>query len=167
MTWDAIGAIGEVLGAIAVVATLLYLSKQISLTHGQTRTSGARELHNRYADFYTLVATDPSISSLVTRLRDANYVAQSEEEEERIESFALLLLGLWLVTAIAYSESQIDLKQYQIYKDDVHVKLNKWPGIIPHVIRISHNYPSTEELDIFEYIYKLDRGEISQPQSAP
>ena len=164
MTWDAIGAIGEVLGAVAVVVTLLYLSKQISLTYGQTRTTGARELHGRYADFYTLVATDPSISSLVTRLRNPDYLAQSEEEEERIESFALLLLGLWLVTAIAYQECQIDLNQYKIYKDDVHVKLKKWPGIIPHVIRIMRNYPSTERMDIYEYIYQIESGAVSAPK---
>ena len=29
MNWDAIGAIGEILGAIAVVATLFYLAVQI------------------------------------------------------------------------------------------------------------------------------------------
>lgn len=29
MNWDALGAIGEMLGAIGVIATLLYLSVQI------------------------------------------------------------------------------------------------------------------------------------------
>ena len=29
MNWDAIGAIGEIIGAIAVVATLAYLAQQI------------------------------------------------------------------------------------------------------------------------------------------
>lgn len=37
MNWDAIGAIGEVIGAIAVVATLGYLAKQVS----QQNRSGA------------------------------------------------------------------------------------------------------------------------------
>lgn len=35
MNWEAIGALGEVLGAAAVVATLLYVSRQL---HEQTRT---------------------------------------------------------------------------------------------------------------------------------
>jgi hypothetical protein len=29
MRWDAVGAIGEILGALAVVATLFYLARQI------------------------------------------------------------------------------------------------------------------------------------------
>ena len=31
MNWDAIGAIGEIVGAAAVVATLVYLSRQVQL----------------------------------------------------------------------------------------------------------------------------------------
>ena len=30
MTWDAVGAIGEIIGALAVLVTLIYLAKQIS-----------------------------------------------------------------------------------------------------------------------------------------
>jgi hypothetical protein len=29
MNWDAIGALGEICGALAVIATLFYLAKQI------------------------------------------------------------------------------------------------------------------------------------------
>ena len=33
MNWEAIGAVGEVFGAIALVATLLYLGRQIGQTN--------------------------------------------------------------------------------------------------------------------------------------
>ena len=91
MSWDAIGAVGEVLGAVAVIATLLYLARQIGQTNRIAKASGSRELQQKYADFYTLVATNSDIKGLVTRLRDPDYIVQSEEEEEQIESFALLL----------------------------------------------------------------------------
>ena len=150
INWDAVGAVSEIVGAAAVVVTLLYLAKQISLTHGQTKTAGARELHAQYAEFYTLVATDPEISSLVTRLRDPNYVAQSDEEDERIESFTILLLGIWMTTAIAYEEGQIDINQYEVYKDDVDVKLTKWPGMLPYATKILERYPATKAFEIFK-----------------
>ena len=51
MNWEAIGAVGEVGGAIAVVATLGYLAVQIRYTHRiaadtnrQTRAAGVREM---------------------------------------------------------------------------------------------------------------------------
>ena len=39
MNWDAVGAIGEVVGAVAVVITLLYVARQIHQASAQTRVS--------------------------------------------------------------------------------------------------------------------------------
>ena len=153
MNWDAIGVLAEVIGAIAVIATLLYLGRQISQTNRIAKASGARELQQKYADFYTLVATNPEIKGLVTRLRDPVYVVQSEEEEEQIESFSLLLLGIWQTTAIAYEQGEIDLNMYRIYRDDVEVKLSKWPGLKPHVKEILKKYPDAAAYDIFKDLY--------------
>ena len=50
MNWDAIGAVGEVVGAIAVILTLLYLAAQIrqntTSLQGQTDMDYARETAN-------------------------------------------------------------------------------------------------------------------------
>ena len=35
MDWDALGALGEIIGAIAVIGTLYYLSNQIKLNSEQ------------------------------------------------------------------------------------------------------------------------------------
>ena len=51
MNWEAAGAIGEIVGAIAVVATLVYLALQLRVakqlaveTNRMTRSEGARTL---------------------------------------------------------------------------------------------------------------------------
>ena len=51
MNWDALGAIGEIVGAIAVVLSLLYLAVQVKLVRETTdrntrqmRNTGIREL---------------------------------------------------------------------------------------------------------------------------
>ena len=41
MNWEAIGALGEVLGAVSVLVTLLYLSRQISASNKALDTTGA------------------------------------------------------------------------------------------------------------------------------
>ncbi len=153
MNWDAIGAIGEVFGAVAVIATLLYLARQVGQTNQIAKASGSRELQQKYADFYTLVATNPDIKGLVTRLRDPEYIVQSEEEEEQIESFTLLLLGIWQTTAIAFEQGQIDLNMYGIYCDDVEVKLSKWPGLRSHMKKILNNYPDAKAHEIFKEFF--------------
>jgi hypothetical protein len=153
VNWEAIGAVSDVLGAIAVVVTLLYLAKQIIQTNQVAKAAVARELQDKYTDFYALVATNSEIQELVTSLRDPNYVAQSPKEEEQIEGFCLLLLGIWLTTGVAYEQGQIDIKQYGVYKDDINVKLvKKWPGLLPHAKRILKNYPDTASFEIFKDI---------------
>jgi len=37
MNWDAIGAVGEVVGAVAVVVTLLYVARQIRQANAQSQ----------------------------------------------------------------------------------------------------------------------------------
>ena len=152
MNWDAVGAIGEVCGALVVVITLLYLAKQVAQTNQIAKTAVARELQHQYAEVYAMLATNNEIQELVTRLRDPDYVAQSAREEEQIEGFCLMLLGLWLSTGIAFERGQIDEKQYRTYRADVGVKFGKWPGLKPYAMRISGQYPDTASFDIFKDI---------------
>ena len=44
MNWEAIGSIGEVLGAVAVLVTLLYLAAQIKQTNKMARFDTTREI---------------------------------------------------------------------------------------------------------------------------
>jgi len=149
MDWGAIGAIGEVVGALAVVATLLYLGTQISQTNRIAKSSVAWELQQKYSDFYTLIATSPEISGLVTKLRNPGYMIESEEEEEQLESFCLLLLGLWLSTGVAHSQGQIEHNQYKVYCQDVQVKLSKWPGMRTQMKETLAKYPTAQAFEIF------------------
>ena len=148
-----LGNYGEFFGAVAVVATLLYLGRQISQTNQISIATGSREFQQQYTNFYTLIATNPEIRALVTKLRDPSYVVQSEQEEEQIESFSFLLLGIWLATAVAYEQGQINVNMYRTYCNDVEVKLSKWPGLRPHMVEIARKYPDTSKYEIFRHIY--------------
>ena len=50
MNWEAIGAIGEIVGAIAVIATLGYLAYQIKEQTKQYRSAATRERGQRISD---------------------------------------------------------------------------------------------------------------------
>ena len=52
MNWDAVGAIGEIIGAVAVVATLYYLARQISDSTKQSRMASVAELNTIYNDSF-------------------------------------------------------------------------------------------------------------------
>ncbi|MFT5610715.1 MAG: putative thioredoxin/glutaredoxin [Polaribacter sp.] len=46
MSWDAVGAIGEIVGAIAVVFSLIYLATQIKVSNTASRNSLVQELQD-------------------------------------------------------------------------------------------------------------------------
>ena len=61
MNWDAIGAIAEVLGALAVLVTLLYFSLQIRQSNKLAEAESQRELMN--FDVFTPLVADPKLTS--------------------------------------------------------------------------------------------------------
>ncbi len=52
MNWDAIGAIGEWVGAAAVIATLFYLARQIRDSTQQAKMASVAELNALYNDCF-------------------------------------------------------------------------------------------------------------------
>jgi hypothetical protein len=73
MNWDAISAVGEVVGAIAVVVTLLYLALQVRMSRAATeentkatRAASAALSQDSLANFNELIATNPDLSKLIT-----------------------------------------------------------------------------------------------------
>ena len=51
MNWEMIGAVGEILGAAAVIATLAYLSRQIRASTQATRRAAMQEIHDQSGYF--------------------------------------------------------------------------------------------------------------------
>ena len=50
MNWEAIGAIGEIIGATAVVVSLVYLAGQIRTQNRQNRTAAMHEISMGFRD---------------------------------------------------------------------------------------------------------------------
>lgn len=80
MNWDAIGAIGELIGAAAVVATLIYLSIQLRQNTKTVRLSSAQGVTEELQNMFNLLASDHSLAEVYveaeksSELSDANRV---------------------------------------------------------------------------------------------
>lgn len=85
MNWDALGAIGEVGGAIAVVATLGYLASQVR--HAKTELQGVRfeKVMADYRDWYRQISTPEAATIWAKGIRDFGGL----ETEERVQFHGL------------------------------------------------------------------------------
>jgi hypothetical protein len=64
MNWDAIGAVGENIGALAVVVSVAYLALQISKQTAESRLAAARDLSNIYITTLRSLREDQEMCSL-------------------------------------------------------------------------------------------------------
>jgi hypothetical protein len=67
MNWAAIGAIGEVLGAVAVVATLLYVARQLDEQSRALTTNVRDSVFQQLQEWNYQVMADPHLSHLFQR----------------------------------------------------------------------------------------------------
>ena len=74
--------LGQVIGAVAVVVSLIYVALQIRQNTSAIRSAAAQTVHEHFATWYRLVAADPELSQIVVNgLRD--YSSLSEMERAR------------------------------------------------------------------------------------
>ena len=82
MTLNDLANIGQVVGAIAVVISLIYVALQIRQNTNAVRSATANTVHEHFAKWYHLVAADAELSRIAANgLRD--YRSLSEQERVR------------------------------------------------------------------------------------
>ena len=92
MEWEALAAIGEIVGAFAVVVTLLYLAVQTRLARGEARAAAIRANRNERREFFTGLRDAPQIPEIIMKAQ--NGVRLSEEEHYRLQNHSAAHWGL-------------------------------------------------------------------------
>src|SRR5262245_26216942 len=67
MNWDAIGAVGQILGALAVFVSLGYLALQVKVANASARQSSQNALISDYHNTLQMFAQDPELTELIRR----------------------------------------------------------------------------------------------------
>ena len=113
MNWDAIGALAEAVGAIAVIATLFYLAHQIRQSTAATRISNYHEAQQQLWSAAESIATDAVLSSEISASIDQGWHKVAPENQARME-FILgsFFFGMENMLAL-YERGQIDSEQWQ------------------------------------------------------
>ncbi len=97
MNWEAIGAVGEILGAIGVIATLLYLTRQISLSSKAQKTATQHNILSEFRAAITQIMNDQVLNDA-----HAQFISGQELDEE-----SRLKMQLFISTSFASTKSCI------------------------------------------------------------
>ena len=98
MEWEAIGAVAEMLGALAVLATLIYLSRQIRQNRDSVASASAETVLSNMNAAYQNAATSAELGRVIFAGQE-NASALSEEERGQ---FAFWMFGYFRTLELAY-----------------------------------------------------------------
>ncbi len=138
MNWEAVGAVGEMLGAAIVIVSLIVLALELRQANQIARFTASRQLMRRFDEINTVLLKDRSLRELLSKTDELN-----DDEEERLHVFADFLVNVWISIHEASINRLIKPDVFQAMMKDVEISLVRWPQIRRAIeLRLSR-YPET------------------------
>ena len=153
MNWEAIGAIGEIIGAVAVVGTLGYLALQIRHSSNQSLANMATTSLNEFNRMQETLIANPHTAEILLKLRTGEDLSQLEETI--YESIANRYITHWFQTELAYNRGLIEKAMFNTMCEDVVRTIHQCPPIRNKFREVLSYYSVASSLRIFEPIYDL------------
>ena len=150
-TSQLLGNFGEFVGAIAVVATLIYLARQISESNRLARSSSAHDAMSGFGVVNELIVANPTLAGLLARLKSPGAELTSAESVQ-FEHFCLRVINVYLEAQSAYDNGHMDDNTYRIRLNDVDASLHAYPGMADYFEVTLQRYPSTWNHEIIQKV---------------
>ncbi len=131
MNWEAIGAVGEVLGAIGVILTLAYLAYQIRQNTVATQLETESNFQNGFAAVELMIASNGEFADVLAKGRTGEELTPAEFV--RLQAFYRTVLRVWQTNISQYRSGGLSEETWrgtqalmsQTFKEDVSL-LNHW-----------------------------------------
>jgi hypothetical protein len=125
MNWEALGAIGEVVGAAGVVVTLLYLAVQVRLSRHATdantqvnRAASAALSQDANSGLNQLLASNSSLSKLLSgAMEQGSFDGMSADELFRVHMSMRAALQIMEATYFRYEEGLLDPRIWSLRRN--------------------------------------------------
>jgi hypothetical protein len=151
MNWEAIGAIGEIIGAVAVVGTLWYLAVQIRHSSNQSTANMASTVLNEFNRMQEALFANPHTSALLSRVKAGEDLSDSEETQ--LESIANRYITHWYQIQLAHERKLVDDVVYLTMCEDVKRILTQYPPLKNRFREILGFYSVSKSIPIFDPIF--------------
>ncbi len=122
MNWDAIGAIAEMLGAVAVFASLVYLAVQIRGSTNQASAQMFQSVASEQARVSDAITGDPENLQVWMKMHRGE--AMNDDEKARMYFMISRVVSAFLAIQIGYDKGQIDKDFYLDARDQINVMLS-------------------------------------------
>jgi hypothetical protein len=106
MNWEAIGAVGEILGACGVIATLFYLAIQVRVQNKEARLAAMHDISTAFRESYTAF-NDGGIADIFIR-GNKDFTSLSDTEKIRLFATVNPLIKVFEEAFNQYNQGRLD-----------------------------------------------------------
>jgi len=106
MNWDAARAIGEILGAVAVVISLAYLAIQIRAQNTESKLASVHEISEGYRNLVAEMI-NPSLAKVWVKFL-SGYDELNDEEKMQVIAFGLVTFKLFEEAYYQFKAARLD-----------------------------------------------------------
>ncbi len=153
MNWEAIGAVGEILGALGVIATLIYLALQIRQNTRSIQANRLNEIGREFAERHMVVATSSEMPRIAANCRKPRSDDFSPEDQERVLAWVNSQANTYFTIAVAHQNGELSDDVYKAYCQDVHRIVGTYPGALPEWHIWCDYYPLLRQYKIFNPLF--------------
>jgi hypothetical protein len=148
MNWEAIGAFGEVIGALAVIGTLFYLARQIRQSTSTSQVSMNQTLTKSFETINDLVLSNPHIIETLKAVENPSR-GGGRNDSVVLRHLSYRWTNVWMAAEVAYQRGQLSDEEFEVYKDDFKNILDLYPALVEALIEELVVYPSMQQYEIF------------------
>ena len=127
MNWDAIGALGELVGAIAVVISVLYLAGQVRSQVRETKLNAIHEVSEGFREGIAATFLDKQLAELFVAAKDG---VESLTDAERLQFVAFVQRNyrVWEDAFYQRLQGRLDEPHWRSMERQ-YSSLLTWPGV--------------------------------------
>jgi len=152
MSLDSIGIIAEVIGAIAVVVSLLYVASQIKQSNRQSASDSGFALISELNRFLDNVLSEPEVVNVLVKLKSGAPLAP--DEAIRAEALAEQLINNWWVAETSYRNGIMEEDSYQAITDEATRYIKNYPSLRSYFLKILGHYHFSKNMRVFAAVYE-------------
>lgn len=131
MDWNVVGAVGEVVGAMAVVLTLLYLARQIKQNTAISLAEQNQQIMANYGEFNSIIIANRETADLLAKLEQGDLSTLAPGERVQARHLFYRLMNGWYAIQITFESGQMTRVNFESFKRDIRQIVGFYPGLLP------------------------------------
>ena len=154
MDLESIAALGEAVGGLAVLATLLYLSFQLKQSN-RIATAVAQQNVLAQAGLTHDAARSREFAELRLKMRTVDYDSLDPIEKEQLEAHLYQWMNIWISVQTSFDQGLISKEVLDGYVQDVRNEINRFPALKPRMVNFLKVSPVLADWAIFEGVREI------------